>query len=422
MRRTMRFAPRAATVLALTVGLAACGTTASTSNTSVSGSGKIDTSACPPAATQAVTGDTIVLGTSGPLSGTYASVGATTRAIQAYVDVVNSQGGLQTKAGKKKLQLITLDDKYEAGRVQNNVHELVEKDGVTAVVGLVGTANAKAVQPYLNQHCVPELFPLAGSASMLSKSTPFTSMTSTYVDQGVAMGKFIRQHYPNATIGALVQNDDTGNDTMRGIESALQGSGVRVIAKQSYEPTDPDVKAQMTTLVASGADVFVDLALGVKCTQSLSLLKVSPLRPKILTASMCSAGAVAAADAADLTQQMYRTNNTKSSSVAYGNDPDYQLFHQAVEARGVNPGDAELGWLTFQFCMAAIGNAEPLSSVGIAEAAFSLPPDTNIGFLEKGLPLSSELGKATIQGYTLDKWDSAHAQFVPTGEPSFAVS
>jgi len=422
MKRNGRTLATTVPALGLVLSLTACGTTVSLSSTSVTGSGKIDTGACPATATTAVTADTLVLGTSGPLSGTYAAVGATTRAIQAYVDVINEQGGLRTKSGTKKLRMVTLDDQYEAGQVQKNVHELVEKHGVSAVVGLVGTANAKAVQPYLNQQCVPELFPLAGSASMLSKRAPFTSMTSTYVDQGKAIGEFIKRHHPHATVAALVQNDDTGNDAMLGVEEALRGSDIRVVAKESYEPTDADVNSQLTTLAASHADVFVDLALSVKCTQSLSLLKPSSWRPAILTDSACSAGAVAAAAADDVTRSLYRTNVAKASSLAYGGDPDFQLFHRALESRGVNPGDGELGWLNFQFALAAIANADPLSPVGIAESAFSLPEDAPIGFLEPGIKLSSGLGTAAIGGYSLDKWDPAHRQFVPTGEGPVPVS
>jgi len=410
-----------ALALALVAVLSACGSSEE-SDAASHGSGSFDTSSCPSSATAKISGDTIVLGTSGPLSGPYAAVGSLTKAIQAYADLVNSQGGVDTVDGKKKLKIVALDDQYTPSKVQSNVRELVEKDHVAGVLGLVGTANAAAVAPYLNQQCVPELFPLAGAASLVSDQTPFSTIASTYLDQGNAMGQFVAKHYPKATVAVLYQNDDTGKDALTGFTAASGDSGVRIVNKESYEVTDPDVKSQMTTLENSKADVFVDLSLTVKCTQSLAALQASGWRPAVVTGSMCSGASVAAAEAPAAASQMFRTNQTRSSSVKYADDAAYKTFHDTVTAAGIEPGSAETAWLGFQLGLAAIEKAETLSPVGIAQAARSLPADTSIPFAEDGVTVSSTPGKPTLRAYSLDKWDQANAQFVPTGEAPFPVS
>ncbi|WP_017936464.1 ABC transporter substrate-binding protein [Nocardioides sp. Iso805N] len=415
-----------ATLGALALGaavLSACGSSGQSNTAAASqGSGSFDTSACPAAATAAISGDTITLGTSGPLSGPYASVGALTKAIQAYASLVDSQGGVDTVDGKKKLKIIAMDDQYTPSKVQSNVRQMVEKDHVAGVLELVGTANAAAVAPYLNQQCVPELFPLAGAASLLSGRTPFTTIASTYLDQGNAMGQFVAKHYPDAKVAVLYQNDDTGKDALSGFAAGAAGSKAHIVAKESYEVTDADVKSQMTTLQSTKADVFVDLSLSVKCTQSLAALQASSWRPAVITGSMCSAGVVSAADAPDATSQMFRTNQTKSSPVKFANDAAFKTFHDTLTAAGIAPGDAETAWLSFQLGLAAIEKATTLSSVGIAEAARSLPADTSVPFAEDGIAVSSTPGKPTLRAFTLDKWDGANAQFVPTGETPYQVS
>jgi branched-chain amino acid transport system substrate-binding protein len=57
----------------------------------------------------------------------------------------------------------------------------------------------------------------------------------------------------------LYQNDGFGKDLLGGFEGAIEGSGVKIVAKESYEVTDPTITSQIRTLAGSGADTFINI-------------------------------------------------------------------------------------------------------------------------------------------------------------------
>ena len=69
---------------------------------------------------------------------------------------------------------------------------------------------------------------------------------------------YLKKEKPNAKVGILYQNDGFGKDLSGGFEEALKGSDVKVVAKESYEVTDPSVASQVKKLSSSGADTFLD--------------------------------------------------------------------------------------------------------------------------------------------------------------------
>ncbi len=72
---------------------------------------------------------------------------------------------------------------------------------------------------------------------------------------------YILKTNPHAKIAVLYQNDDFGKDFLQGFEEGLGETNAKmIVATATYEPTDPSVDSQITTLKASGADTFFDIA------------------------------------------------------------------------------------------------------------------------------------------------------------------
>jgi branched-chain amino acid transport system substrate-binding protein len=78
-----------------------------------------------------------------------------------------------------------------------------------------------------------------------------------YHTEGMIYAKHILQTKPDAKIGVLYQNDDYGKDYLKGLEDGLGPKAASmIVAKVSYEVTDPTVDSQIVQLQASGANVF----------------------------------------------------------------------------------------------------------------------------------------------------------------------
>jgi ABC-type branched-subunit amino acid transport system substrate-binding protein len=82
----------------------------------------------------------------------------------------------------------------------------------------------------------------------------------SYAAEGAIYARYLLKTKPNAKIAILYQNDDFGKDLLKGIEDTLTGPNAKmIVAKASYEVTDPTVDSQIITLQGSGADTFINI-------------------------------------------------------------------------------------------------------------------------------------------------------------------
>jgi branched-chain amino acid transport system substrate-binding protein len=107
-----------------------------------------------------VTDAEIKIGNSIPYSGPGSSFGTVGRAQAAYYRMINDNGGVNGR----KITLISLDDGYSPPKAAENARRLVEQDEVLGIFGSLGTPANVAMQRYLNDRKVPQLFVFSGVA------------------------------------------------------------------------------------------------------------------------------------------------------------------------------------------------------------------------------------------------------------------
>lgn len=95
-----------------------------------------------------------------PYSGPISAYGAIGRAQLAYFRMINDQGGINGR----KINLISLDDGYSAPKTVEQTRRLVEHDQVAFIFQSLGDVTNAAVQRYLNDRHIPQVFLGNGSA------------------------------------------------------------------------------------------------------------------------------------------------------------------------------------------------------------------------------------------------------------------
>src|SRR6185295_7418988 len=66
---------------------------------------------------------------------------------------------------------------------------------------------------------------------------------------------------PQAKVGVLYPNLDSGRDFMRGVREAFGSQAEKYIVKDvAYDDSQPTVDSEVISLQAAGADVFFDFA------------------------------------------------------------------------------------------------------------------------------------------------------------------
>lgn len=209
--------------------------------------------------TPGVTADQILIGQTMPYSGPASSYGVIGLVEQAYFRMLNEQGGVNGR----KIKLLSLDDGYSPPKTVELTHKLVESDGVLLIFDALGTAPNSATQKYLNSRKVPQLFISSGSSRFNNpKEFPWTMpWLPSYEAEGHDLAAYVLRTKPAAKIGILYENDDIGKDYIHGIERALGDKAkAMIVAKASYEVTDPTIDSQIVTLKASGADTLISVA------------------------------------------------------------------------------------------------------------------------------------------------------------------
>lgn len=214
----------------------------------------------------------IKIGQTMPYSGPASSYGTAGRTQAAYFAMLNERGGINGR----KIRLISLDDGYSPPKTVEQVRKLVEEEQVLLIFNPLGTAPNSAIQKYLNQKRVPQLF-LSSGASRFNdpKTFPWTmGWLPNYVVEGSTAVRFMTRGQPNAKVAVLYQNDDLGKDYLRGFREAL-GARARsvIVGEASYEVTDATVDSQVIAL--KGADIFMNVATAKFAAQAIR--KVSDL-------------------------------------------------------------------------------------------------------------------------------------------------
>lgn len=217
-----------------------------------------------------VTDTEIKLGTHFALSQTPAAAYAPIiYGMRAYFDYINDQGGVNGR----KITLEIGDDHYNPPDTLEVVRKLVEQDNVFAIVAGLGEATHSTVYKYLEERGVPDLFITAG---LLKWSEPVAKTrfagSVDFVTEGRMLGKYVAENYPGKKLGLLLQNDEMGVDSEKGLNMALEGSDVKVVAKEMYEAINFDATAQTQRLRNAGAEVVIAFAIP---PQAASLVKTA---------------------------------------------------------------------------------------------------------------------------------------------------
>jgi branched-chain amino acid transport system substrate-binding protein len=189
----------------------------------------------------------ILIGQSAPFSGPAAELGKRLNAgIKAYVEAVNAQGGINGR----KLKVITADDGYEANRAAANTKNLIEKEGVFALIGYVGTPTTLASLPILTDAKVPLLGPFTGAQSLREPFNRYLfHVRASYFDET----EKIVEHLTTVgikRIGVFYQNDAYGKAGLEGVERAIKKRGLSIAALGIVERNSTDLSKALSMLDA----------------------------------------------------------------------------------------------------------------------------------------------------------------------------
>jgi branched-chain amino acid transport system substrate-binding protein len=260
-------------------------------------SGLIIAMTCAPAAAQkkydpGVTDTEIKIGNIMPYSGPASAYGIIGKTMSAYFRMVNDNGGVNGR----KINFISYDDAYSPPKTVEQARKLVESDEVFLIFAPLGTASNAAIQKYLNNMKVPQLFVATGASRWGDpEHFPWTiGWQPNYRAEARIYASYILQHHPDAKIGVLYQNDDFGKDYVIGLKDILREKYDRmVVTSIPYEISMPTVDSQVVAIKSANPDIFINIATPKFAAQAIKKLAELDWHPiHIMTNVSASVGAV----------------------------------------------------------------------------------------------------------------------------------
>jgi ABC-type branched-subunit amino acid transport system substrate-binding protein len=262
MNRSHRVRPAAIAATAVAVAMMAAGCGGGSSSSSAGG---------PTASAPGITATQILIGSHQPLTGPAApGYSEIAPAANAYFQYVNAHGGIYGR----KIKYTYLDDAYDPAKTVSDVHQLVLQDNVFAIFNGLGTPTHLAAVSFLNSSKVPDVFVASGCDCWNdpSKYPQTFGWQLDYIREGKILGSYIKQHFAGKKIGYFFQNDEFGQDGVKGLDDEIPHS--QVVSRQSYVPTNVNIGPQVAKLKAAGAQVVVSFSIPA----FTALLKLASLK------------------------------------------------------------------------------------------------------------------------------------------------
>ncbi len=204
--------------------------------------------------TPGVTPTAIVLGQSAAFTGPAAQLGIQMNAgVKVYFDQINAQGGIHGR----RIELRTLDDKYEAKLAAENTRKLIEEDKVFALIAYVGTPTSSAALPIFTEAKVPFFGPFTGAQLLHDPLNRYIfNVRASYFDE---TEKIVEQLVSTGirNIAVFYQNDNYGMAGLTGTERAMTRRKMKISATATVERNTVAVGDAVKKIGAAKPDAVV---------------------------------------------------------------------------------------------------------------------------------------------------------------------
>jgi branched-chain amino acid transport system substrate-binding protein len=320
---------------------------------------------------------------SGPASA-YGVIGKTE---DAYFKMINDAGGINGR----KINFISYDDGYSPPKTVEQTRKLVESDEVLLIFNALGTPTQTAVQKYLNNKKIPQLFLATGASKWNDpKEFPWTmGFQPSYRVEARIFAKYILKNKPGAKVAVFYQNDDFGKDYVAGLKDVFgDKASSLIVAEESYETTEPSIDSHIVKLKGTGADVLVNISTPKFAAQAIKKMAELQWKPMhVMTDVSISIGAVMKPAGFEASEGILSAGYLKDASdPQWASDEGMKKFMAFIEKYmpGANIADANLvyGYAASQTMVQVLKQAgDDLTRANVMKQAASLKdfaPDTTL--------------------------------------------
>lgn len=228
-----------------------------------------------PLAAQILIGQTASF--TGPVA---AGVKEGTDGAKVYLEAINERGGVNGQ----KIELVSMDDKFDPKLAAENAQKLIEK-GAVALFFNRGTPQSQAIMPVLDKYRVPLIAPSTGAMLLHKPVHPWVfNVRATYQREAERAVRHLQ------LIGidriALLQADDAfGDDGAAGALIGFEGAKLKPVLHEKYSRSKPDFGPVAPKIVQANAQAVIFVGSGTHVVDGMKAIRAAGSNAQIVTLS-----------------------------------------------------------------------------------------------------------------------------------------
>jgi branched-chain amino acid transport system substrate-binding protein len=311
---------------------------------------QLDLGSCPAgwSETEGVDATTIVVGHTTALTGNFAASARVTTGLQAYLDEVNTSGGVDGR----QIRLVVKDDGFVPTTTSQQVSALLATDRPFLITTL-GSPTTLAAYDAINAACVPHPFVISTHPAWGDPANhPWTvGLPMTPSTEAALWGAWIEQHLATdgpVTVAALVMDNELGQLYEQSFKSWADAhpGAVSTFTPVRHAPTASSVAAEMATVASDKPMVFLAMTAGRPCLQAIEEAATTGLNSgasALFLPAGCQDPAtfLAPAGAAADGWRGLGGGLKNLADPRWADDPYLTWVRQAMTAHGLDPADPQ---------------------------------------------------------------------------------
>jgi branched-chain amino acid transport system substrate-binding protein len=225
---------------------------------------------------QILIGQTV--GLTGPVA---ATVKEAVDGARLYLDSVNAKGGIRGE----KIELVTLDDKFDPKIAAANASTLITEKNVVALFLNRGTPHTEAIMPLLDKHGIALVAPSTGAMLLHSPVNRYIfNVRSSY--QREATKAVAHLHSLGINRIAVVHVDDTfGADALEGANKGFVKADLKPVVVVKADRNKPDYPAIVPALAKATPQAILWFGSGTAVADGVKALRAAGSAAQVVTLS-----------------------------------------------------------------------------------------------------------------------------------------
>jgi branched-chain amino acid transport system substrate-binding protein len=206
-----------------------------------------------------------------------------------WADQQNAAGGLEVKGVKRKVELISSDDRSDVETCVRTYEKLMGSDKVDLILPPWGSNANFALAPLANRFGYPMLAPTALSRKLIDMNLPYFFSLLQQPDR--MMGSLVDMLVANnvKSIAIVYMDDLFGLENFAALNNALKRTSIQVSDRKSYPLGVKDLSPVLRSLKEQNPDAFIGITYPPDTILASKQAKEVGFNPKFFYASVGTA-------------------------------------------------------------------------------------------------------------------------------------